>query len=308
MKHFFKKFFTEHRAQIFIFSLFRIFAFAQTLFWPYAFSKIVNILSKNPKNWQGAGFWAILMVLNKITEDFVRLRSEFRLEKIGTKLKISLATFFSKKTEIREGKKTGEAVQAVKQASENIESLINFYKNNILQLPINFIIIPLVLLKASTDYLFLLLMYGILYLIIDAFAVQFYNRQLKKYFRAAEIFWGTTYRKTPEIWRQREDGEIFGHRIDEEGEKLYKATVSASNRNTWRWFFLQSLSSASRGVVILFALYKIAKGTAPVGDLILVSAYFQRAQDTLNIISSSLTQILQARISLKRLDAAVKIR
>lgn len=307
MEKFFKNFLQEHKAQIFLFSLFRIFSFVQILFWPYAFSKIINIMSQNPDNWREAGLWAGLMILNKITEDFVRLRSKFGLEKIGAKLKISLATFFSEKTEIRKGKKTGEAVQAVKKASEDIKSLVDFYKENILQLPVNLIIIPLILLQASVDYLLLLLVYGIAYLTIDYFAIKLYNRKVKKYFKAAEVFWGTTYRKTPEVWREREDGGVFAERIDQEGKELYKTIVSADNIDNWRWVSLQALSSATIGAAVLFVLYKIVTNTAPVGDLILVTAYLRETQRTLNVITSSLTRLIRTRISLKRLNKAVKI-
>lgn len=307
MEKFFKNFLQEHKSQIFLFSLFRIFSFVQILFWPYAFSKIINIISQNPDNWQEAGFWAGLMILNKVTEDFVRLRSKFGLEKIGAKLKISLATFFSEKTEIRKGKKTGEAVQAVKKASEDIKSLVDFYKEYILQLPVNLIIIPLILLQANIDYLLLLVVYGIAYLTIDYFTIKLYSRKLKKYFKSAEVFWGTTYRKTPEVWREREDGGTFAERIDQEGKELYKDIVSADNINNWRWILLQALSSATIGAAILFVLYKIVTNTAPVGDLILVSAYLQETQRTLNVITSTLTRLIQTRISLKRLNKAVKI-
>lgn len=264
-------------------------------------------MSQNPDNWREAGLWAGLMILNKITEDFVRLRSKFGLEKIGAKLKISLATFFSEKTEIRKGKKTGEAVQAVKKASEDIKSLVDFYKENILQLPVNLIIIPLILLQASVDYLLLLLVYGIAYLTIDYFAIKLYNRKVKKYFKAAEVFWGTTYRKTPEVWREREDGGVFAERIDQEGKELYKTIVSADNIDNWRWVSLQALSSATIGAAVLFVLYKIVTNTAPVGDLILVTAYLRETQRTLNVITSSLTRLIRTRISLKRLNKSVKI-
>lgn len=307
MKKFFKGFFQEHKARVFFFSFWRIFSFGQALFWPYAFAKIVNIMSQNPDNWREAGFWAGLMILNRITEDFVRLRSKFGLEKIGVKLKISLATFFSKKTKIRKGKKTGEAVQAVKKASEDIESLINSYKDDMLQLPINLIVIPLVLLRASKDYLLLLILYGVLYLTIDYFAVRIYNQALRKYFKAAEVFWGTTYRKTPEVWRQREDGGIFMRAIDRQGKSLYKSIIIAKNTNNWRWIALQALSSASIGAAVLWVLYKIVNGVAPIGDLILVTAYFEKTQGTLNIVTDTLTRTIQTRISLKRLDKAVKL-
>ena len=308
MKRFFKNFFQENKYKIFSFSFWRIVAFLQVLFWPYAFSKVVNILTQDPSNWQEAVFWAGLMILNNIVDDFVRLRAKFGLEKIGTKLKISLATFFSEKTAIREGKKTGEAVQAIKKASEAIESIVNFYKDDILQLPVNLVIIPLVLWQADISYLILLTFYGFLYLAVEYFAVRIYKRELKKYFCAAEIFWGTTYRQTPDFWRQREDGKVFAQRIEREGEELYKATTTAQNINSWRWAILQSLSSASLGAAVLLVIYRIINNSAPVGDLVLVSAYFTKTQETLNIITSAITKIMQTQISLKRLNEAVKVK
>jgi len=308
MEQFFKDFFQGYKKKIIGFSFLRIFAFVQVLFWPYAFSKIVNIMSRNPEDWRKALIWAGGMIFNKVLEDFIRLKAKFELEKIGTRLQISLATFFSEKTEIREDKKTGESVQAIKKASEDISSLIEFYKDNLLKLPVNFIIIPFILFKTSIDYLILLLIYGILYLGIEYFAVNLYHKKLKKYFKAAEIFWGTTYRKVPEVWRQREDGGIFARRVNKEGKNLYQTTVSANSMNRWRWSALQALSSASIGAVILFVIYKIIGNSAPVGDLILVAGYFKETQTTLNIITTAFSQIIYARISLKRLNKAVKIR
>jgi len=308
MKRFFKSFFRENKAQIIISSFFRLFAFVQVLFWPYAFSKIVNIISANPERWREAILWTMLMIANKAMEDFIRLRSKFGLEKIGADLKISLAIFFSHKTEVQEGRKTGEAVQAVKRASDNISSLVDFYKDNILQLPVSFIIIPLILIKASTAYFLILVIYGILYLAIDCLMAELYKRKLRSYFKADEVFWGTTYRKAPEAWRQREDGHNFAQKIHQEGQDLYNATVSSLDIDSWRWTILQALSSISLGAVILLVLYKISTSSTPVGDLILVTGYFQEAHNTFNIITSTISYAIQTRLSLKRLDKIVKIK
>ena len=308
MKQFFKEFFQGYQRKIIGFSFLRVFSLVQELFWPYAFSRIINKMSENPENWRTAVIWAGVMILNKILEDFIRLKAKFELEKIGTKLEISLATFFSEKTEIRNGKKTGESVQAIKKASEDIYSLIEFYKDNLLRLPVNLIIIPFILFRANTSYLIFLIIYGALYLGIDYFALNLYQKKLKKYFKAAEVFWGTTYRKAPEVWRQREDGYVFAEEVDHQGESLYQKTVSADNIERWRWSALQAFSSASIGAVILFVLYRIINNTTPVGDLILVAGYFEEMQGTLNIFTSALTQVIHTKISLKRLSRAVKIK
>lgn len=307
MKEFFEDFFKRYEKQILFFSFWRIVAFAQFLFWPYAFSKIVNIMSQNPENWQEACFWAMLMILNNLSDDFIRLRSKFGLEMIGAKLQISLATFFSKNTKLRRHKKTGEGVQAIKKASDDIRSLANYYKDDLLQLPVNFIIIPLILSTVNPHYVFILIVYGILYLAIDFLTIRIFYKRLKKYFMATEIFWGTAYRKVPDVWRQREDGETFAQEIEREGRDLYRATVSSENTGYWRWIFLQALSSASVGVAVVFALSKIIQGTAPVGDLILVTAYFDKTQETLNIITETVTRVIQTKLSFKRLEQAVEI-
>lgn len=308
IKQFFRNFFQEHKIWIIFSSFWRLISFIQVLFWPYAFAKIVNIMSQNPENWKQAIFWTGLVTVNWISEDFIRLRSKLGLEKIAAKLRIDLAAFFAKKTKLRKGKKTGESVQAIKKVSESFESLINFFKDGALQLAVNFIVIPIVLSASNLEYLLLLGIYAIVYLIIDCFAVKFYHEKLKKYFRAAEIFWGTTYRKTPEIWRKREDGADFSQKIKQDGKKFYQANVSALNTNNWRWTVLQTLSSATIGFSVLFVIYKIVNGLTPVGDLILVSSYFIKTQETLNIISDSFSKIVEIKTSLKRLEVAVKIK
>jgi len=308
MKQFFKDFLKRHRVRIFAFSALRIIDFLQCLFAPYVLAKIINIVTQNSGDWQKASFWTIILIVNETTEDIVRLRGKLGLEKIAIRFKLALATFFSEETEIRKNKKTGQAVQAIRKAGDVIQGLVNFYKDNLLQLPVNFIIIPLVLWSANIDYLFLLIIYIVLYFSIECFMAPIHNKKLQKFFRASETFWGTTYRKTPEVWRQREDGQDFIQQMDKQAEALYKSDVNAVKINNWRWIFLQCLSSVTIGLAILFVLYKIFNNNAPIGDLILVSSYFATTQETLNIITSTITRFLHTKISLKRLDQAVKIR
>ncbi len=308
MKRFFKEFIKKHKFEIVWFSFVRTISFIQVLFWPFAFAKIINIMTETPSEWQQALLWMGLMIINKISEDFVRLRSKLGLEKIAAKLRISLATFFTEKTDIKEGIKTGEAVQAIRQASDAIESMVMYYKDNMLQLPVNFILIPIVLFNISIDYLFISIIYGILYLLIDHFAANLYSIKLQKYFKTAEKFWGTTYRKAPEIWRARENGIILSEQIEQEGKELYEDISSVATTNNWRWVFLQGLSSTSVGAAILFVFFRILKSIAHIGDLILVSNYLQQIQGSLNIISSSISQVIQTKIALKRLNEAVEIK
>lgn len=308
MEKFFRDFWKENKTEIISFTLLRIFSFIQVLFWPYAFSRVINILSNSPAQWQIAVLWAGAMMGNKVAEDFVRIKAKYELEKMGSKLQISLATFFSEQTELKDGKKTGESVQAIKKASEDVDELLDFYRDNLLRMPVNLIIIPIVLLQANLIYLVLLVIYAGCYLFINHVLHKIYQKRLKKYFEAAETFWGTTYRKTPEVWREREDGYAFANEIHEEGNELYEKEVSANKINMIRWVAIQAFSSAFIGGMVLFVIDRIINGIAPVGTLILVTAYFQETQLTLNIITTTINQITNLRLSLKRLSEAVKIR
>ena len=308
MKRFFKSFFKKHKAGIIWFSFMRMISFVQVLFWPFAFAKIINIITGTPEQWQKALLWVGLMIVNKISEDVVRLRSKLGLEKIAAKLSISLATFFMENTEIKKGIKTGEAVQTIKQASDAIGSIVTYYKDSMLQLPVNFIFIPMILFNIGSNYLAILIIYVALYFLIDYFAASLYSAKLQKYFEADGTFWGTTYRKAPEIWRARDNGILFSKQIEEEGQSLYKDIASAITTNNWRWIFLQGLSSTSVGIAVLFVFFKILKGVAHIGDLVLISDYFQQTQGSLNIVSSSISQIIQTRIALERLNEAVEVK
>ncbi len=308
LKNFFKDFFTDNRLKIIWFSMIRIFAFCQVLFWTFAFSKIIDILSQGVENWRAVLPWIAALVPNKIAEDFIRLRSKYGLQKIGAGLELRLATFFTEETELREGIKTGEAVQRTKRASETIKSAARYYKDNLLQVPVNFIIIPIILLSARTDYFIIFTVYVFSYLLIDYFANTFYLDEAEDYFRASEVFWGTAYRKTPDVWRERVDGVGFREQIKKQADNLYKERMEMENVNNWRWVTIQVLSSVSRGLIILYAFYLIIKGQAPVGDLVLVSGYFSQAQSSLNIVTTTAQQIGDLRISLNRLVEAVRLK
>ena len=307
MKKFFEGFLNNNKGKILIFSFLRIFAFIQVLFWPYAFSKIINILSENAGEWRIAVFWAGAMIFNKVLENFIRIKAKYELEKLGSRLKISLATFFTEKTRIRNERKTGESVQAIKKASEDIDELICFYKADLLKLPVNMIVIPFMLWRANVDYLILLIIYSAFYLLINHIFQRIYDKRLEIFFKAAEVFWGTTYRKAPEVWRQREDGYAFANQVDQEGSELYKKEIYANKVNMWRWAIIQAFSDAFIGGVILFVIYKIVNNIAPIGTLILVTVYFQEVRTALNIVTSAVNRMNWVKVSLKRLNKAVRI-
>ncbi len=308
LQNFFKDFFKDNRLKIVWFSIVRMFAFCQVLFWPFAFSKIIDILSQGIDNWQAALPWAAALVINKVAEDLIRLRSKYGLQKIGAGLELRLATFFTQKTELCEGIKTGEAMQRTKRASDTINSAAEYYKDNLLQLPVNFIVIPIVLLTSRTDYFIIFTVYVVVYLLIDYFANTFYLDEAEDYFQASEVFWGTAYRKTPDVWRERVDGFQFREQIEQQADNLYKERMEMENVDNWRWVTVQVLSSVSQGLIILYAFYLIIKGQAPVGDLVLLSGYFSQAQSSLNIVTTTAQRIGDLRISLSRLAEAVKLK
>ncbi len=308
MKRFFKDFFKRNIKAIVFFSFVRIISLCQVLFWPFAFAKILNILSENINDWDQALYWIIAMGINKVLEDALRLRSKFGLEKIGYKLKIELANFSTEKTEIRNGIKTGQAVQAVKNITDEIENLMIFYKDSFLSLPVNIIAIPIILLSANVQYFYILILFITLYLLVDRLTAKQYFKKLRRFFRAAEIFWGTTYRKAPEIWRHRENEQDFEKELDREGRALNKAKLIASKSNHWRWWWLQSLSSVSKTSAVLYVAYGIAKRFAHVGDLVLVSSYFGKIQVSLNIVTSTANRVNATKIALKRLNKVVKVK
>lgn len=248
------------------------------------------------------------MVINELARNVIGNYAIFGLDKIRAKLRLSLAVFFTENTEIKQGVKTGEAVQAVRQTSDSIDSLLSYYRDNLLKVPVNFILIPLIFLSQSPNYFFLIVGYVILYFIIDYSLSKIQTKKMIKCFRAAEIFWGTTYRKVPEVWRKREDHQMFKQEIEREGKTLYRQSVSLGKTTYCRWGFIQAFSTLSRGLAVLFVLYKISKGLGHVGDLILVNSYFQTTQETLSILTTSISQIIEAKISLERLEKAVKIK
>ena len=183
-----------------------------------------------------------------------------------------------------------------------------FYKENLLQLPVNFIIIPIVLIKANSDYLFILVIFSALYLLLEYFLSRPYRRCLRSYLRSAEIFWGTTYRKAPDVWRKREKMEEFSKQIERQGRKLDKAADAFMNVNSWRWTAIQTLSSSTIGLSILLIIYKTINGSASIGDLILVSGYLGQTQGSLNIISIGISHLSQAKLALNRLRKAVEFK
>ncbi len=307
MRQFFTKFLRQYWVPLVVFSLLRIISILQVLFWPYAFSKIVNLVTQDPHQWTSALNWASLMIANKILEDPMRLWSRYGLEKVGTQLQIAATVFFTEKGTLRPGRKTGETVQAVRRAVENIGVLFDYYKEYFWQLPINLLVISLILCQANPSYLFFPLVYTGLYLALDLWIAKIYRRRIKDYFKSTEVFWGTVYREAPEVWRQRESIEEFGCHLKPQSQDFYQSNVSFLKIDRWRWTILQVLSSCFRGLAIIFVLYRIVNYQTPVGDLVLIAAYLERTQSTLNIITTVYNGLIESSVSLKRLRKAIQV-
>ena len=308
MQEFFKKFIRKNLRSVFFWSGIRILAIIQALFWPYGLSRVVNALSGVETRWDLAVFWALLMIGNSLVENFLRLRSKYNLENVSVKLSVDLARFFSKKTKIRPGVRTGEAVQAVKLASEKIQSVANFFKENGLQMPIDGIIIPLVLLNAKIQYFLILLFYVFFYVLADLAVLFFYRRKFNKLISASQAFWGTEYRRVPDLWRKRENADLVEREVDEAGESLYRQSVQAGNVMNWLWISVQTVSTLGKGLAILYVLRLILHSLVPLGDLVLVAGYFDRMHGTLNIFTHASVELATSVIVLRRLNQAVETR
>lgn len=306
LKDFFNNFWQKEKVKIIWYSFWRLVAFVQTLFWPFALSRVVNVLTQDPSNWEGALPWIAGMIINKVTEDVIRLRSKYGLEILGVDMTIDLALFFTSRTKVKENCKTGEAVQAIKRITEVLNGLLIYYKNNLLQLPVNFIVIPLVFFKADIDYFILFLIYTFIYLLVDYFASGFYSDEARDSFEASEAFWGTAYRKTPDVWRQREDGEKLKNTLKKQGETFYKEASEARNMHYWRWTVVQVLSNLTQGFAVALIVYKIFHGQAEVGDLVLVVGYFQQTQNSLNVVTNANKMFTDLHIALRRLESSVE--
>jgi len=306
VKTFFKDFFQKNKREILYSSFWRLFACVQSLFWPFAFAKIVNIMTETPENWQKVIPWISALILNKATEDFIRLRSKYKLQRIIIKLKTRLTCFFTQETELKEGAKTGEAVQDIKKATETTEGFANYYKDDLLQLPVNLIIIPIILFNANTWYFVMLAVFALIYLLVDYFWATIYAVAQEKSLKAGEELWGATYRKAPEVWRAREDGSAVKQLISEKADEFFKRNSVTQNIHYWRWIFVQVVSTLSRGLALVFVLCRIIKGSASVGDLVLVSGYFAETQSSLNMVTSTTKLIIDWRASLRELSDALK--
>jgi ABC-type multidrug transport system fused ATPase/permease subunit len=88
---------------------------------------------------------------------------------------------------------------------------------------------------------------------------------------------------------------------------LGEVTDSFYDISNWRWIALQVASSLSIGLSLGFVVYKIVNKTAPVGDLVLVIGYLAQIQESLNIVTNAISQVVQAKISLERLRRAIRI-
>lgn len=303
---FFKKFLRKEWKPFTFFSLLRVFSFVQILFWPFALSKILDILGADIADWRGALPWVVAMIINKILEDFIRLRAKHGIQTVGSKLRINLVNFFSQETEIRSNVKTGEAVQRIKIVNDNISSATSYYKNSFLGIPVDLIAIPIIFFGMSPSYLYLLLTYIAIYLVIDRFTTSYYLQEAQEYFSASETFWGTLYRKTPDVWRGREERDIVGKKIDQEAQDLEKEIITMDRANVIRWTALQAISSFFKGLSLVLVFWRITQGETAIGDLVLVLSYISRTQSNLNKITSSNKLISELRMSLKRLGEVIQ--
>lgn len=306
IKKFFKDFFGDKKARFSWFSFLRIVASAQVLFWPFALSKVLDILGQGIENWRKALVWVLAMIINKMLEDPIRLKSKHGIQTIGSELRLSLATFFSQETKLRSGAKTGEAVQRIKIANDNINSVTIFYKDSFLEIPTNLIVITAVFWSLSPTYLYLLLAYVSLYLILDHFTTNYYLEEAREYFEASETFWGTLYRKTPDVWRGREDSDTFAEKANIESESLKKELVTMDKANITRWTMLQVLSSFFKSFALALVFFRITQDQAAIGSMVLVLSYFSSTQASLNRITSSLKLFSELKISLHRLSQVIE--
>lgn len=235
----------------------------------YLYSKtIADIESK--VNFSDLFFLIFTIFIVYIIDNFLRLRSIFKLDECISDISFDIHNFFLKDLKADTKEERHQSIQAIRNFSDASVFTLTLLRQPGIDSIVSLSIIPVILFFVDTRIFVLEISYIITYTVIDFYTTQRYIKLRDIQNTKIENYFG----------KLQESNDV------ELEEKTYTRHFSRlSNWNFIEWFIIQNTANFFYCLILVYSVIAVYSGAKQISDIVLIIGYVASTQTYLNSFS-----------------------
>lgn len=275
----------SNRTGLFFWTFVRFISAILPLFTIYLYSLVIKQLELKV-SLSTVVFTVILTFLVRLVDNYLRILSVTRLEKVISDIGFDIHNFFLSDLESDSKEARHAAVQAIRNFSDASSITLNFIKQPGVDSAVSFLIIPVILFAVDFPSFVITIAYVSVYFLIDSYTTQRYS-ELKDIQNS----------KTEAYYAKLQDSNDF----DLEQTSFTRHFNRLCKWGFTEWFALQNSAVFFYCLNLLYLVYAVSTGQRDISHLVLVMGYTTQTQTFLNSFSQIKDSLTDMDVGLRHL-------
>ncbi len=236
----------------------------------FLFSKVIKSL-ENQVDFSHLFFLVLTIFTVYIIDNFLRLRSIFKLDECISSISFDIHLFFTKDLHAENKEERHQSVQAIRNFADASALTLTLFRQPGIDSVVSLTIIPFILFFLDTRIFVLEIAYILIYMVIDYYTTQKYIRLRDAQNTKVETYYG----------KLQESNDI-----DLEQKTYTRHFSRLCNWNFIEWFLLQNSAVFFYSLILAYSVISVTTGAKQISDIILIMGYISSTQGFLNSFSS----------------------
>ncbi len=215
-------------------------------------------------------FLILIILLVRLVDNFLRLKSIFKLDECISDISFDIHNFFTKDLHTKDKEERHQSIQAIRNFSDASAMTLTLFRQPGIDSIVSLSIIPAILWFVDLRVFVLEMVYIVIYMIIDYYTTQKYVKLRDLQNTKTETYYGKL--------QESNDVEL-------EQKSFTRHFTRLSNWNFTEWFVLQNGAVFFYCLILAYSIIAVYSGTKQISDIVLIMGYVSSTQTYLNSFS-----------------------
>jgi ABC-type multidrug transport system fused ATPase/permease subunit len=215
-------------------------------------------------------FLVLIILLVRLVDNFLRLKSIFKLDECISDISFDIHNFFVKDLNTKNQEERHQSIQAIRNFSDASSITLTLFRQPGIDSIVSLAIIPIILWFVDLRVFVLEIVYILIYMIIDYYTTQKYAKLRDLQNTKTETYYGKL--------QENNDVELEQKTFSRHFSRL-------SNWNFIEWFILQNSAVFFYCLILSYSIIAVYSGFKQISDVVLIIGYVASTQIYLNSFS-----------------------
>jgi ABC-type multidrug transport system fused ATPase/permease subunit len=215
-------------------------------------------------------FLILITLLVRLIDNFLRLKSIFKLDECISDIGFDIHNFFTKDLHTKDKEERHQSIQAIRNFSDASSITLTLFRQPGIDSIVSLSIIPVILWFVDLRVFVLEIVYILIYMIIDYYTTQRYVKLRDLQNTKIETYYGKL--------QESNDVEL-------EQKTFSRHFTRLSNWNFIEWFVLQNGAVFFYCLILAYSIIAVYSGYKQISDVVLIMGYIASTQTYLNSFS-----------------------